>query len=141
MTAKVAKPLKPGIHPRPNTQAFWDAVNDGRFLYQHCADCGTAQFFPRTVCHNCHGGNLDWRESKGKGEVFTFSILDRAPSPAFKDDTPYTLALVDMEEGFRVTANVLNIDPEMVRIGMPVRIVYEDREGSDYKIPQVEPAL
>lgn len=141
MNATVKPPLKPAIHPKANTQKFWDAVNEGRFLYQHCTACGTPQFFPRSVCHNCHGKAFEWRQSAGKGKVFTFSILYRAPGPAFKDDTPYVLALIDMEEGFRITANVLNCDPDTVHIDMPVHLVFEDREGSDYKVPQVEPDL
>ena len=140
MNNTVQKPNKPGIHPKPHTQAFWDAANEDKLLYQFCDSCQTPQFVPSSVCRNCYQTDIGWRESKGKGEVFTFSVVHRGPNASFKDDTPYTLALVDLEEGFRITANIFNCSPENVYIGMPVKVIFEDREGSDYKIPQVEPA-
>lgn len=140
MNNTVQKPNKPGIHPKPHTQPFWDAANEEKLLYQFCDSCQTPQFVPSSVCRNCYNTDIGWRESKGKGEVFTFSVVHRGPNASFKDDTPYTLALVDLEEGFRITANIFNCPPENVYIGMPVKVIFEDREGSDYKIPQVEPA-
>ena len=140
MDNTIQKPNKPSIHPKPHTQAFWDATNEDKLLYQFCDSCQTPQFVPSSVCRNCYTTDIGWRESKGKGEVFTFSVVHRGPNASFKGDTPYTIALVDLEEGFRVTANVLNCAPEDVYIGMPVKTIFEDREGSDYKVPQVEPA-
>ena len=140
MNTPVQKPNKPGIEPKPHTQAFWEAANSDKLLYQYCLDCEKPQFVPSSVCRKCHQKNLDWRESSGQGFVFTYSIIHRAPNAAFKDDTPYPIAMVDMAEGFRITANILNCPPERVYIGMPVRVVFETRDGSDYKIPQVEPA-
>jgi len=140
MTNTIQKPHKPAIHPKPHTQAYWDAANEERLLYQFCEHCQLPQFVPGTVCRSCYKDDIGWRESTGKGEVFTFSIIHRGPNASFKDDTPYTLALIDLEEDFRITANIFNCLPESIYIGMPVKVIFEDREGSDYKIPQVEPA-
>ena len=130
-----AKPV-----PRANadTRPFWEACNEGRLLYQRCGGCGAAQFYPRSLCARCGASELSWAEAEPRGTVHSFTVVHRAPSAAFKEDVPYVLALVDLADGFRMMMNVVGCDPDAVRIGMPVRIVFEDRAGQ--KIPQATPA-
>lgn len=131
--------LKPVPHPDAQSAAYWQGANEGRFMFQRCTACGKAQFYPRLLCSHCCAQDLAWEESKGLGKVASFSIVHRAPTLAFKADSPYVLALIDMDEGFRFMCNVIHCDPQSVRIGHAVRVVYETRSGSDQKIPQVEP--
>ena len=87
--------------PRPNgdTQPFWDACNEERLVYQSCQSCGHAQFYPRSACVKCESTDLAWQEAKPAGTVHTFTIVNRAPSPAFRGDVPYVLALIDLTRG------------------------------------------
>jgi uncharacterized OB-fold protein len=71
--------------------------------------------------------------------VVTFSVVHQAPSPAFAADVPYVLAVVELLEGPHVMANIVGGAPEGVRVGLPVRVVFEQRRG-DVWIPQFEPA-
>ena len=89
---------------------------------------------------HCQSTELQWQVAEGLGRVASFSVIHRAPIAAFMADTPYVLALVDMDEGFRFMCNVLHCDPATVKIGMRVRVCYETRPGTEQKIPQVEPA-
>jgi uncharacterized OB-fold protein len=131
---------KPMPAPDACSRPYWEGANQGEFRFQRCRGCGKAQFYPRSACVHCQGTDLAWQVAAGLGRVASFSVVHRAPLAAFAGDVPYTLALVDLDEGFRFMCNVLNCDPAAVRIGMRVRVTFEARPGSEQKIPQVEPA-
>lgn len=128
-----AKPL-----PKPNavTRHFWVACAEGRMEFQHCPRCGHDQFPPRISCTRCHGGGLEWRPASGRGTVFSFTIVHRAPTDAFKADVPYALAIVELEEGVRAMMNVRAADLSAVAIGAPVDIVFEPTEDGFPPLPQ-----
>jgi hypothetical protein len=65
-------------------------------------------------------------DAKGKGVVYTYTIVHRAPSRPFEPDVPYTVALVDLAEGCRMISNIVGASPEAVRVGMPVEVVFEE---------------
>jgi len=107
----------------PTTQAFWDATREQRFLLQWCTDCQRAIFFPREVCPSCLGSSLAWKESVGRGRVYTFTVEHRPQNPNLVG--PYTVALIDLEEGVRMMSNVIDCDPDQVTAGMEVGIAWE----------------
>ncbi|WP_418319698.1 Zn-ribbon domain-containing OB-fold protein [Piscinibacter sakaiensis] len=131
---------KPMPVPDGISHPYWDGANQGFFAFQRCRDCAKAQFYSRSACVHCHSGDLEWQVAAGSGRVASFSVIHRAPIASFVADTPYVLALIDMDEGFRFMCNVLHCDPVTVTIGMRVRVCFEARAGSEQKIPQVEPA-
>ena len=125
--------------PRANaeTAPFWEGCRRGELLYQVCAPCGRAQFPPRARCAHCHEARLEWRRSAGRGTVHSFTVVERAPSAAF--ETPYVLALIDLDEGFRMMTNLRGCAPEDAAIGLVVRIVFEPLEDGG-ALPQATPA-
>lgn len=129
----MAKPL-----PQPNavTQRFWSGCADGRFEFQHCRSCGHRQFPPRLACTKCHGADLDWHESSGKGTIYSFTVVHRAPLDAFKADVPYVIAIVELEEAVRAMMNVRVSDPATLTIGMPVEIFFEPTAEGQPPLPQ-----
>lgn len=129
---------KPLPHPTADSEAFWAACNEGRFTIQKCRSCGAAQHYPRGLCTACGSHDLEMIEASGRGEVFSFTINHRAPRPAFAENGPYVIALIDLEEGPRMMMNVIGCAPAEVRIGMAVKIVFEER--GDMKLPQATPA-
>ena len=70
--------------------------------YQACMDCGAPQTLSRHACRRCGSARLEWRASKGRGSVFAVTVVSRAPSDDFRPLVPYTLVLVDLDEGFRL---------------------------------------
>lgn len=124
--------------PRPNaqTQPYWDGAAAGELRYQRCAACGHVQRIPRSLCEQCQGDRLDWKQSERQGIVLTFTTVHRAPLPAFKEMTPYVIAIVDMDEGFRVMANAALRDTSDLAIGARVRIGFRDVHGM--ALPVVE---
>jgi len=121
----------------PHTQAFWDAAADGRLVVQKCTDCGRLIFYPRPLCINCFSDQLEWQEVSGKGEVHTFSVIHAAPLVGFEEEMPYILAVVQLEEGPFMMANIRNCDPDNVRVGLKVNVIFEERDGR--AIPQFVP--
>ena len=126
--------------------AFWDGVREHRFLIQRCAECDTPRFPPKPVCSNCWSDASREVEASGAGTVYSYTIVHRGGSPAFSADGPYAIVLVDLDEGVRIMSNLVkdeegypSVDPEDVKIGMKVRIVFDD-VTDDITLPRVTPA-
>ncbi|MBX6378726.1 MAG: Zn-ribbon domain-containing OB-fold protein [Clostridia bacterium] len=116
------KPL-PSIDPE--TEPFWQGTRQGRLLFQECRACGQRQFYPRGFCTACGRDDLAWVESRGRGTVASFTVVHQAFDPSFSADVPYTVALVDLDEGVRMMSNIVGCDPAQVHIGMRVEVVFE----------------
>ena len=117
--------------PEPDTQPFWDAAREHKLMYQVDKDTGDVVFYPRR--HNPRNGssNLEWRESKGEGTIYTFSVVRQNRHPAFRDLGAYAVAYVDLDEGFRIMTNIVGVeDPTTgIQIGQRVKLRWEDQEG------------
>ena len=130
---------KPPVDPPAEARPFWEGCTRGELLYQRCAGCGRVQFYPRAACTGCGATALEWHRSAGFGTIHTFTIVRRAPSAAFRSNLPYVLALVDMDEGFRMMLNLRRSDPESAHIGQRVTIVFEPQPRG-WTLPQAVPA-
>lgn len=124
--------------PTPETAPFWAATVEGRLSVQCCRACGTHIFYPRLVCPSCMSDELDWITCTGRGLVYSFTIVRRAP-PAFADRVPYVVALIELEEGPRMMSWVRTPDVDGVRIGMPVVVDFE-AVSEDVALPVFVPA-
>ncbi len=102
--------LKPGPE-------YWERVTGGAVPYQHCNACGESVFFPRAVCPHCGATQLEWRESSGRGTVYSATTVH------LRDVDPYTVALVDLEEGIRVMTRIDDAVPDEPPIGRAVLVV------------------
>ena len=87
-----------------------------------CPHCSAKIFPPRDVCPNCGGEAKTSFAFSGKGEVFSYTTIYEAPA-GFDDSAPYTVALVKLEEGPLVTAQLTDLGSQPVEIGMPVEMV------------------
>ena len=103
---------------------FWDGVQKKQLSFQKCKECGTLAHPPRPMCPKCHSFEKEWVASQGKGKVYSWVTYREPNHGAFK--TPYSVVLVEMDEGVRVVANVVGMKPEDIKIGMPVEVVFED---------------
>ena len=103
---------------------YWEAAREGRLDIPLCGDCGKNHFYPRAICPHCHSDNLKFDTVSGRGEVHTFTIARRPAGPAFADDVPYVVALIELEEGPRMMSRIQTDDPESVRIGAKVEVIF-----------------
>ena len=123
MTSPSDKPL-PFI--TESSADFWEGTRRGEFLIQRCSQCDTPRFPPKPVCSSCWSTESREVAAAGTGTVHTFTVIHRAGLPSFREEVPYVIAMVDLDEGVRVMAN-LDGDPEAVEIGMPVKLRFEER--------------
>ncbi len=130
---------KPLPEITPESRPYWDGCRRHELLVQRCRDCGAFQHYPRGVCARCWGDNLEWRQSSGRGKVYTFTATYRTQARGFKEEVPYILALVELEEGVQVLTNLVGCAPEDVRIGMPVVVTFED-VNNQVSIPRFAPS-
>jgi uncharacterized OB-fold protein len=129
---------KPLPAPDMISAEYWSALASGRLLVQRCPDCRRRQFYPRAVCTQC-GGDPTWEEVSGRGTVYTFTVIRQNGVPSFRDETPYVVAMIELEEGPRLMGNVTGCSVEEVRVGMAVR-AYAVEAESGIAIPLWEPA-
>ena len=118
---------------------FWEACRKHKFILQKCKECGHVQYYPRLLCAECWTDSLEWVDATGKGVVYSYTAVHRAPMPGFRPDVPYIIALIDLEEGVRMMSNVIKCKPEEVRVGMPVTVEFEDI-AEDIGLPKFKPA-
>lgn len=127
MTEPAAAPYaKPLPEPTPVSQPFWDAARQHRLLLQRSAKSGKFLYYPREVSPFAVDDALEWAEASGRGSVYSFTIARRATGPQWESDVPYVIAMVELEEGPRMTANIVGCEPTSVFVGMPVEVSFED---------------
>lgn len=130
-----AKPL-----PVPDSEStpFWDGMREGRLMLQRCASSGEYLFPPVTFCP----GSLErpqWVQASGKGKVFSWIVVRHpVPRDIYADDVPYTVAIVELDEGCRMTGNLVDIAPEDVKAGMPVELGF-NRVTAEITLPAFRP--
>lgn len=104
----------------PIARDWWANVAEGRIGYEACADCGTAQFYPRGHCTACGSARVEMRAAAGTGTIFSITVVHRPPSAALQPFAPYAIALIDLDEGVRLMAHA---DPAL-GIGARVRAAF-----------------
>ncbi|GJH27049.1 Zn-ribbon domain-containing OB-fold protein [Caballeronia novacaledonica] len=114
---------------------YWNAARERRLLIRKCTACEALHFMPRYLCPVCWSDHLEWIDSKGTGEVHSFTIIRRAPISAFAARSPYVVALIELDEGPRMMANIIGEDALSVRIGDRVSVTFEER-GDGAMVPQ-----
>ncbi|MBI4191027.1 MAG: OB-fold domain-containing protein [Betaproteobacteria bacterium] len=107
----------------------------GELAYQVCTDDNTPVFFPRAVAPKTGSTNLEWRVSKGLGTVYSTTVVYAA-----KDQPPHNVALIDIDEGFRMMSRVEDIDPLQVKIGMRVKVKINPGDDKQPPYPVFTPA-
>ncbi|MFY9328186.1 MAG: Zn-ribbon domain-containing OB-fold protein [Georgfuchsia sp.] len=116
---------------------YWDAARRGELLLPRCNAC--AKFFipPRAWCPHCFAKDIGWATASGRGTVASFSKLHIAPFEGYVSTFPYVLATVKLAEGPQLMANIVNCDPDLVRVGSIVSVTFETR-AEGVVVPQFE---
>ena len=112
-------------HLDADAELFWAATRDRRLAYQVCDACTSVVFYPRNHCTGCTSTRLRLSYSMGLGAIYTRTVVRRHTNPFFRQRTPYVVALVDLDEGFRMLAEVISDRPEDVRIGARAAVEWE----------------
>jgi uncharacterized OB-fold protein len=127
MTVETGLPA-PAPFVNPEVKAFWDATAEGRLVLPKCEDCQAVIWYPRPFCPECSSTRVTWIDASGRGTIYSFTINRRgtADLPEYREVGTYVLAYVELEEGPRVMTNIVDCDPDSVRIGQAVAAVFHD---------------
>ncbi|MBO1076894.1 OB-fold domain-containing protein [Roseomonas marmotae] len=122
-TKQAAKPL-----PRltPDNAPFWNGCREHKIMLPWCRSCDRPHWPPGPVCPYCFEDGLAWRQASGRGVISAWVVVHKAWLPAFKADLPYNAVQVELEEGVRLTGNVVGTPNEALRVGLPVQVVFDD---------------
>ncbi|ACF02106.1 protein of unknown function DUF35 [Rhodopseudomonas palustris TIE-1] len=117
----------PVKYPAPQgsaeTKPFWDAATEGKLLIKRCTSCGEAHYFPRALCPFCFSDQTVWEESKGEGEIYSYSLMRKSPTG------PYAIGYVTLKEGPSVLTNFVDCDFGQLKIGTEVKVVFKPTDG------------
>src|SRR3569623_387836 len=105
------------------TQPFWDAAREGRFLIKRCTACAKAHWYPRAICPYCASGETEWVESPGEGVIYTYSVMRRSQTG------PYAIGYVTLDEGPAVLTTFLGGGPDALAFGQRVKVRFQETEG------------
>ena len=123
--------------PTPLSKPYWEGCQRGVLRVQRCSDCGEHVFIPEPLCTRCSSQKLEWVDTSGRGTVYSFTVVHRPQRPEFR--VPYTVAIVEMEEGWHMLTNLVEVPPEAVRIGMKVEATFE-KMSDQITLPYFRPA-
>ena len=119
------------VYAAPVTSAeskpYWEAAKEGRLLIKHCEACGRNHWYPRALCPFCWSDKTKWLESKGEGEIYSFTVMRRAK-------VPYALAYIKLDDGPTMMSNVIADDLDTLAIGQRVGVLFGDAENGG-KVP------
>jgi uncharacterized OB-fold protein len=125
---------------QPESEFYWQKAKERELWLRQCRECGTIYFYPRDICPACFSRSTTWIRSSGRGTLYSFSIVHRAPAPIFRDGVPYVVAIVELEGGARLPTNLVGIepDPAKIRVGMAVEVVFEE-VADGFVLPRFRP--
>jgi uncharacterized protein len=125
--------------PTPESAPYWEGCRQHELRIQFCTECQKHFFYPRIFCPTCLSDAIEWRIVSGKGKLLTYVISAR-PAPGFENETPYAIAIVQLDEGPHMMTNIVNtqITPENLPAGMAVEVVFEDINET-VSLPKFQP--
>ncbi|MGE3690117.1 MAG: Zn-ribbon domain-containing OB-fold protein [Novosphingobium sp.] len=116
---------------------YFEGCMEGELRVRTCNACGARFRFAHALCPQCWSADMSWERVSGRATVSHFTVVHQAPVPAFQAESPYVLAMVELDEGVRMMTNIVGCDPESVIIGMKVAVGFEAR--GDLLIPVFAP--
>jgi uncharacterized OB-fold protein len=133
--ATIEKPLPEADEA---SKPFWDAAMEGRLVLMRCSECKTWRMPSRAHCDQCLSDQYTWEQASGRGTVRTFGVMHQKYQPGWAAETPYNVTIVELEEGPRFPTNIVKVNNEDIRVGMPVIVEFEHHD--DIALPKFRPA-
>ncbi len=124
--------------PTPETQHYWDGTRAGELRLQRCDTCRHTYFPPRPFCPECSSRAVTVVKASGKGTLYSY-VINHMKAPGF--EPPYAVAVVELEEGPRLMANIKDCPqtPEALVLDMALEVTFE-KDSDEITLPQFKPA-
>ena len=114
---------------------FWEGARKHELTMQRCNDCGHVRYPINNVCPKCLSGRFSWQTLSGEGKILSYIVFYQKYSPAFADDLPYNVALIQLKEGPRMFGNIVGVDEDTPKVGDEVKVMF-DPVTPDVTIPR-----
>jgi len=108
-----------------DSKPFWDACKRHELTLQRCRNCGQLRN-PSPICQKCLSMESEWVTVTGRGRLYTWVVVYQRYHPGFAQETPYNVAIVELDEGPRLVTNIIGCQNEALRIGMEVEVTFDD---------------
>ena len=120
--------LRPTPEPTIDSKPYWDGLKERRLLLQQCGGCGLVRHYPRPMCAACYSLEVRWIESSRQGRLHSWTEVHHPFVPGLRDELPYVMATVELEEGVRLQCQMLGAetDAAALRLDLPVKIVFRE---------------
>lgn len=125
--------------PIDRTQPFWDGLREGRVRIQYSPSSDQWVFYPRSHAPLTLADDLEWRDISGEGTLYTYTIARRPTAPDFAGQEPQIIAVVELDEGPRLTSTLVNVAEAAITIGMRVRPVFDHISDADTTLLRYAP--
>ena len=129
---------KPIPEADERSKPFFEAGMKDEFVLVKCSSCGEFRLPAFASCPTCLSPDYTWEPASGKGTVRTFGIMHQRYHPGFEAELPYNIVVVELEEGPRVTSNMVEVENDAISVGMAVEVAWEQHD--DVAIPKFRPA-
>lgn len=106
-----------------NKVFYLNKLEDGELWLQYCPDCNAYIFYPRSICPHCLTADWEWRKLSGRGRLYSYTTVYVSSLPEFAGEVPYVYAIVELDEGVRMPANILQCPSENLQINLPLELV------------------
>ena len=117
---------RPTPEPTVDSKPYWDGLKERRLLLQQCGNCGLVRHYPRPMCAACHSLEVRWIESSRQGRLHSWTEVHHPFVPALRDEIPYVMATVELDEGVRLQCQMLGAVADALRLDLPVEIVFSE---------------
>jgi uncharacterized OB-fold protein len=107
----------------PTARAWREYPRRYRYEAEVCTKCGKWHFPARLVCDACHGEEFETRTMRRTGKVLTYTVIRVPPAP-FKDEAPFAVAVIEMDDGPRITTQIADWRGDEIAIGQKVRLEF-----------------
>lgn len=123
--------VKPSPKPSDWSWPFWENAKQGRLVVKTCRDCGNVDHPPYLFCTACGSEEADWRPALGRATIFTYAISEYSVPAPFIEDLPYVMAMVDLPEGPRMIARIVECSTAKLHRGLEVEVVFPPARSED----------
>jgi uncharacterized OB-fold protein len=110
----------------PDAEPYWAALSERQLKFQRCADCTQPVWPAHSFCPHCGSTSLNWEQSGGRGEVYSYSTIMRGPTAVWASITPYTVGFIQMDEGYYLFSQI-DAEPDAIEIGKRVEVRFVQR--------------
>lgn len=117
---------------------YWSGAKENRLMIQRDRASGRCFLYSRRLAPGIDDADVEWFEASGRGKIYSFTVAHRPAGPAFKNDVPYVIASIELEEGARIMTNIVTDRPEGLFIDQPVEVFF-DRVSDDLTVPKFRP--